>query len=51
VEFSVERGQILLRKREAELPLRQWKGYCAPAFRQAGCRGVDEYLDAVRGKL
>lgn len=51
VEFSVERGQILLRRRASKLPLRNWKGYCAATFRKTGHRGVDEYLDEVRGKL
>lgn len=51
VEFSIERGQILLRKRAPELPLREWKGYCAPKFRKAGYHGVDAYLNQVRGKL
>ena len=51
VEFSVERGQIILRKRAAELPLRGWKGFCGPAFKEAGYRSVDEYVDEVRGKL
>jgi AbrB family looped-hinge helix DNA binding protein len=51
VEFSVERGQILLQKRAATLPLREWKGHCATTFRKSGYRSVDEYIDEVRGKL
>ncbi|NWF83508.1 MAG: AbrB/MazE/SpoVT family DNA-binding domain-containing protein [Bryobacteraceae bacterium] len=51
VEFSVERGQILLRKRSSRLPLRAWKGYCAVSSRKTGFRNVDEYVDEVRGKL
>ncbi len=44
VEFAVERGEILLRKRVPRLPLRNWKGYC-------GAADVDAYVDEVRGKL
>jgi AbrB family looped-hinge helix DNA binding protein len=51
VEFSVERGQILLQKRSPTLPLRKWKGYCATTFRKAGHSTVDQYVDEVRGKL
>ncbi|MBL8221812.1 MAG: AbrB/MazE/SpoVT family DNA-binding domain-containing protein [Bryobacterales bacterium] len=51
VEFTVERGEILLRKRAPRLRLRKWKGYCGPAFTDAGNTGVDEYIDEVRGKL
>ncbi len=51
VEFKIEGGRLLLRKRAPELPLRKWKGYCATAFRKAGHRNVDEYLDTLRGKL
>lgn len=51
VEFSVERGQIILRKRAPELPLRKWKGFCGPNFKKAGYRSVDQYIDEARGKL
>lgn len=51
VEFEVEQGKILLRKRAAELPLRKWKGYCAATFKKTGYRSVDHYIDSVRGKL
>ncbi|MFN7939655.1 MAG: AbrB/MazE/SpoVT family DNA-binding domain-containing protein [Bryobacteraceae bacterium] len=50
VEFAVERGEILLRKRAPRLPLRKWKGYCGPAFREAGYESVDNFMDEVRGK-
>lgn len=51
VEFAVERGEILLRKRAPRLRWRKWKGYCGPAFGDAGYAGVDAYIDEVRGKL
>jgi AbrB family looped-hinge helix DNA binding protein len=51
VEFVVERGEILLRKRGPELPLRKWKGFCGDTFRKNGHRSVDEFIDEVRGKL
>lgn len=51
VEFTVEGGQILLRKRAPELPLRKWKGHCGAAFREAGYNDVDDYIDDVRGRL
>jgi len=51
VEFTVEHGEILLRKRAPRLRLRKWKGYCSPALGDTGYASVDEYIDEVRGKL
>ena len=50
VEFSVDRGQIVLRKVTAPLPLEKWKGYCGTRFRELGIKSVDEFMDEVRGR-
>lgn len=42
VEFVVEQGEIVLRKRAPPLLLRNWVGYC-------GSADVDVYVDEVRG--
>ena len=46
VEFLVENGEILLRKRAAPLPLAKWKGFC----RNSGLPNVDRFIDDIRGR-
>jgi AbrB family looped-hinge helix DNA binding protein len=50
VEFFEENGQLALRKRSKELPLRKWKGYCADSLRRGKFSSVDDYINRARGK-
>lgn len=51
IDFLIQQGEIVVRKRTGALPLRAWKGYCAKEFRKGGSKSVDDFLEGVRGKV
>jgi hypothetical protein len=51
VEFPVEYGRVVARKRAHRSPLLKWAAYCARKFRESGYGSVDQYIDEVRGRL
>jgi AbrB family looped-hinge helix DNA binding protein len=50
VEFSVEKGSIILRKTPQKLDLAKWKGRCARSFKKLGYSSVDKFIEDVRGR-
>jgi AbrB family looped-hinge helix DNA binding protein len=50
VEFSVEKGSIVLRKTPKRLDLAKWKGRCARSFKKLGYASVDRFIEDVRGR-
>ena len=50
VDFNIENGAIVLRKRAPRLQLEKWKGHCKRSFDELGYGGVDEFIEDVRGR-
>jgi len=50
VEFRVVNNSLLLRKKPQKLNLAKWKGRCRKSFKELGYRGVDEFIEDVRGR-
>jgi AbrB family looped-hinge helix DNA binding protein len=50
VEFAVERGAIVLRKKAHNIDLDRWKGFCANSFKKTGYASVDAFIEDVRGR-
>lgn len=49
VEFTVEKGALVLRKAPKRLNLDKWRGHCRDRFESLGFSSVDEFIEEVRG--
>ena len=50
VEFQLDNGSIVLRKKPRKSSLGKWKGKCKGSLSALGYSSVDGFMDDVRGR-